>query len=326
MLIQLYHHLGELITNQNKQFNIMNYSSIILPTDLKKQYLLCFIKYYLENCESETFTSKEIADETLGLVTSNAVTMLLNKISISPKETSLPNPNGYPISVRIYYTKKVIEVLQKIGLLSFDFYKYNTAYFSKSSTQTTSNTISSMNYNGGINLKNSSSTHLESPLLLIFNKYTKEDIDVLHNQMNLGFNFKHYYQLTQALKDIVIIGDNGCITLPEGFKIDYEGYSIVDNNLLKFLNLPFTIDSLNTKRLHRIVAQTCNPLLDYSDPNGNPILDVHHKCKNRACISPLHLTPAVSNLHTVFHNRVGDTHPLNNPLETFQIVANTSLH
>lgn len=304
----------------------MNNSSIILPTDLKKQYLLCFIKDYLENCEAETFTSKEISEFLSGFVTSNSVTSVLKRVNILPFETSMYNPNGTPISVRIYYTKEVIDVLQNIGLHSFDFCQYNEAYYSKSRTQTTSNTISSMNYNGGINLENSSSTHLVSPLLLIFNKYTKEDMEVLHNDMQLGFNFKHYYQLTQALKDIVIIDDNGCITLPEGFKMDYEGYSIVDNHLLKFLNLPFTVDSLNTKRLHRIVAQTYNPLLNYSNPDGSPILDVHHKCKNRACISPLHLTPANRNLHTVFHNRVGDSHPLNNPLESFQIVANTSLH
>jgi hypothetical protein len=295
----------------------MNYSSIILPTDLKKQYLLCFIKHYLEHCDSETFTSKEIADETLDLVTSNMVTISLSKLSISPKETSLYNPNGAPISVRTYNTKLVLDILQKVALHSFTFEQYNTAYFSRTPTKTTN---SSGNFNGGTEGKNFGSTHLESPLLLIFNQYTKEEIDVLHNQMNLGFNFMHYYQLTQALKDIVVIGDNNCITLPEGFKRDYEGYSIADNHLLKFLNLPFTIDSLSTKRLHKIVAQTYNPLLDYSD------LHVHHKCRNRACISPLHLTPAVSNLHTVFHNRVGDSHPLNNPLETFQIVANTSLH
>ena len=49
----------------------MNYSSIILPTDMKKQYLLCFIKHYLENCECETFTAKEIADAILDFYTSN---------------------------------------------------------------------------------------------------------------------------------------------------------------------------------------------------------------------------------------------------------------
>ena len=298
----------------------MNNSSIILPTDLKKQYLLCFIKHYLENCESETFTSREIADETVGLVTSNYVTSLLKRFNVMPKETSMYNPNGAPISVRIFNTKLVLNILQNIGLHSFDFDQYNYAYFGKSRTQTTSNTISSMNYNGGINLENSSSTHLVSPLLVIFNQYTKEDIEVLHNDMQLGFNFKHYYQLTQAVKDIVIIDGNGCCTLPDGFKMDYEGYSIVDNKLLKFLNLPFDTSSLLTTRLHKIVAQTYNPLLDYSG------LHVHHSCRNRGCTSPLHLTPAVSNLHTVFHNRVGDSHPLNNPLETFQIVANTSLH
>ena len=139
----------------------------------------------------------------------------------------------------------------------------------------------------------------------------------MHNDMQLGFNFKNYYQLTTALKDIVVIGDGNCITLPEGFKVDYEGYSIVDNNLLKFLSLPFTIDSLNTKRLHKIVAQTYNPFLDYTE------LHVHHKCRNRACLNPLHLTPAIINLHTTFHNKVGDNHPINNP---FQIEVNTSIH
>ena len=306
------------------------YPPLLLPEDMKKQYLLCFIKHYAENIESETFTSKEISEFLSGFITSNSITSVLKRVNLLPKETSLYNPNGAPISVRIYNTKKVTEVLQNIGLYSFDFYQFNTAYYSKSRTETYHLRGDSyklqQNFNGGENLQNSSSTHLDNPLLLIFNKYSKEDIEVLHNDMQLGFNFKHYYQLTQALKDIVIIDDNGCITLPEGFKIDYEGYSIVDNNLLKFLNLPFTIDSLNTKRLHRIVAQTYNPLLNYSNPNGSPILDVHHKCKNRACISPLHLTPANRNLHTVFHNRVGDTHPINNPLETFQIVANTSLH
>ena len=298
----------------------MNYSSIILPTDMKKQYLLCFIKHYLENCECETFTAKEIADATSEFVTSNTVTMLLNKISIAPKETSLYNPNGAPVSVRIYDTKLVLDILQKIALHSFSLEQYHLASIGKSRTKTTSSTISSMHFNGGVNAENSSSTHLYNPLLLIFNEYTQEDIEVMHNDMQLGFNFKNYYQLTQALKEIVVIDDNNCITLPEGFKVDYEGYSIVDNNLLKFLSLPFTIDSLRTKRLHKIVAQTYHPFLDYTE------LHVHHKCRNRACINPLHLTPAVSNIHTTFHNKIGDLHPLNNPLETFQIVANTSIH
>tara|TARA_R110000824_G_scaffold14750_1_gene62575 strand:+ start:35 stop:931 length:897 start_codon:yes stop_codon:yes gene_type:complete len=298
----------------------MNYSSIILPTDVKKQYLLCFIKHCLENWDRETFTSREIADETIGLVTSNCVTSTLNKISITPHATSNRPPNGNPVSVKIYYTKVVLKVLQKIALQSFTFEQYNRAYFGKSRTKTTSSTISSMDFNGGVNAENSSSTHLYNPLLLIFNEYTQEDIEVMHNDMQLGFNFKKYYQLTQALKEIVVIDDNNCITLPEGFKVDYEGYSIVDNNLLKFLSLPFTIDSLRTKRLHKIVAQTYNPFLDYDN------LHVHHKCRNRSCINELHLTPAIINLHTTFHNRVGDHHPLNNPVETFQIVANTSLH
>ena len=298
----------------------MNYSSIILPTDMKKQYLLCFIKHYLENCECETFTAKEIADATSEFVTSNTVTMLLNKISIAPKETSLYNPNGAPVSVRIYDTKLVLDILQKIALHSFSLEQYHLASIGTSRTKTTSSTISSMHFNGGVAPENSSSTHLYNPLLLIFNEYTLEDIEVMHNDMQLGFNFKNYYQLTQALKEIVVIDDNNCITLPEGFKVDYEGYSIVDNNLLKFLSLPFTIDSLRTKRLHKIVAQTYNPFLDYDN------LHVHHKCRNRSCINELHLTPAIINLHTTFHNRVGDHHPLNNPVETFQIVANTSLH
>ena len=298
----------------------MNYSSIILPTDMKKQYLLCFIKYYLENCECETFTAKEIADATSEFVTSNTVTMLINKISIAPKETSLYNPNGAPVSVRIYDTKLVLDILQKIALHSFSLEQYHLASIGTSRTKTTSSTISSMHFNGGVIPENSSSTHLYNPLLLIFNEYTQADIEVMHNDMQLGFNFKNYYQLTTALKDIVVIGDGNCITLPEGFKVDYEGYSIVDNNLLKFLSLPFTIDSLNTKRLHKIVAQTYNPFLDYTE------LHVHHKCRNRACLNPLHLTPAIINLHTTFHNKVGDLHPLNNPLETFQIVANTSIH
>ena len=105
----------------------MNYSSIILPTDMKKQYLLCFIKYYLENCECETFTAKEIADATSEFVTSNTVTMLLNKISIAPKETSLYNPNGAPVSVRIYDTKLVLDILQKIALHSFSLEQYHLA-------------------------------------------------------------------------------------------------------------------------------------------------------------------------------------------------------
>ena len=298
----------------------MNYSSIILPTDIKKQYLLCFIKHYLENCESETFTSKEIADETLGLVTSNAVTSLLNKISISPKETSNYNPNGHPTSVRIYFTKEVIKVLQNIALLSFNFEQYNMAFFGKSRSKTTSNTISSMNFNGGTQGKNFGSTHPYSPLSLLFKTYSPEDIDTIHNQMELSFNFKNYYLLTQALKEIIVVDDNGCCTLPEGFKVDYEGYSIADNNLLKFLNLSFTIDSLNTKRLHKIVTQTYHPFLDYDD------IHCHHKCRNRSCVSPLCLTPAVSNPHIIFHNISGDEHPLNNPLETLQIVEQTSVH
>ena len=51
--------------------------------------------------------------------------------------------------------------------------------------------------------------------VLIFNEYTQEDIEVMHNDMQLGFNFKNYYQLTQALKEIVVIDDNNCITLPD---------------------------------------------------------------------------------------------------------------
>ena len=66
---------------------------------MKKQYLLCFIKHYAENIESETFTSKEISEFLSGFVTSNSITSVLKRVNLLPKETSLYNPHGAPISV-----------------------------------------------------------------------------------------------------------------------------------------------------------------------------------------------------------------------------------
>ena len=50
------------------------YPPLLLPEDMKKQYLLCFIKHYAENIESETFTSKEISEFLSGFITSNSIT------------------------------------------------------------------------------------------------------------------------------------------------------------------------------------------------------------------------------------------------------------
>ena len=65
----------------------MNYSSIILPTDVRQQYLLCYMKHYLEHCEAKTFTSNEIAESLLGdLVKGSEVTRLLTSLKFSPKK------------------------------------------------------------------------------------------------------------------------------------------------------------------------------------------------------------------------------------------------
>ena len=48
--------------------------------------------------------------------------------------------------------------------------------------------------------------------------------------------------------------------------------------------------------------------------------------RNRACISPLCVTPSASHLHIPYHNKARDEHPLNDPTEHLQIIENTTLH
>ena len=72
----------------------MNYSSIILPTDVRQQYLLCYLKYYLEHCEGKTFTSNEIAESLLG------------KLVKDKYDVDIFILDKYPKSVRPFYTKK----------------------------------------------------------------------------------------------------------------------------------------------------------------------------------------------------------------------------
>ena len=284
-------------------------------------YKILFILrlYQTEHCEGKTFTSNEIAESLLGkLVKGSAITRLLTSLKFNPKKTSIYNPNGNNISVRIYDSHKVLAVLQKLALHSFNFVQYNQAYFSKSKTKTTEKPTYSL-HNSGEGISSSpESTHLYNPLLFIFKEYTPEDRELFNTLTS--YNFNYYYSLTQALKKVVVMSDEDCISLPEGFKKDREGYSILDNNLLKYLELPFNIDVFKTKRLHKIVTQVYNPLLDYTK------LHCHHLCKNRACISPLCVTPAVINNHITYHNKARDEHPLNDPTEHFQIVENTTLH
>jgi len=271
------------------------------------------MKHYLEHCEAKTFTSNEIAESLLGdLVKGSEVTRLLTSLKFSPKKTSIYNPNGNNKSVRLYYTKKVRVVLQKLALHSFSFAQYNQAYFSKSSTKTTTPPTYSTDFNGGVTFTTPKSTHLQSPLLLIFKEYTPEDIELLTN--STAFNFYCYYHLVQALKKIVAVETNGCVTLPEGFKKDKDGYNILDSNLLKYLELAFNIDLFQTRRIHKIVAQVYNPLIDYT------YLHCHHLCKNRACISTLCVTIADIKPHNTYHNKARDHHPLNDPEETLQVV------
>ncbi len=303
----------------------MNYSSIILPNDVNQQYILCYLKYYLEHSSFDTFTSNEVAETTLGIINNGSIiTRLLTKYNLKPKKTTRHNPSGTNPTVYTYETKLVLNILQILAIDSFDAEQFNSAFYTKTPVKTTINHSFTMNYDRGVNSIQPKSTHLQSPLLVIFKEYSLVDIELYSQALSTKdkpFNFHCYYHLVKELMKLVSINDDGCITLPEEFiNTDKEGYSILSRKLLKHLGLHFPIELFYTRKLHKIVTQVYNPLLVLDD------LHCHHKCKNRACISPLCVTPSASHLHIPYHNKARDEHPLNDPTEHFQIIENTTLH
>ena len=304
-----------------------NYSSVISCIEPKKQYLLCFIKYCLENWDNETFSSGEIAALSDGLATSNAVTIALKRLSLSYSHTSERLKGSQPKSKRVFKTKKVLNVLQKYALQSYDLSQLKTAFTSKSRTRATINTISSVNFNGGVISENSSVVPTEVLLDFVFPHYTPEDIASYH--ADTSFNYHYYYELSHALKNILEVDlETKCLNVPKDFPRDKSQYPLLTPKLIKHLDLPFDISLFDTRQLSRIITQTFNPLLDYEEKVNS--LEGHHTCKirgeeNRSCCNPAHLTPATKPKHVAFHNRVGDVHPHNDATQTFQIVETEKL-
>jgi hypothetical protein len=300
-----------------------NYSSVISCIEPKKQYLLCFIKYCLETWDNTTFSSGEIAALSDGLATSNAVTIALKRLSLSYSHTSERLKGSQPKSKRVFRTKKVLNVLQKYALQSFDLSQLKIAFNSKSRTRATNNTISSVDFNGGVSSKNSSVVPTEVLLDFVFPHYTPEDVASYH--ADTSFNYHYYYELSHALKNILEVDlETKCLNVPKDFPRDKSHYPLLTPKLIKHLNKPFDISLFRTRQLSRIITQTFNPLIDYDGIEG------HHTCKirgeeNRSCCNPAHLTPATKSKHIAFHNRVGDDHAHNDPTQTFQIVETKKL-
>jgi len=295
-------------------------TSTILPANLRHQYLLCYIKHYLEDCEEDKFTSNEIAESIDGIFSNQIITRLLSRYNFKSKGASVYNPNGANTFYRYYVTKKVLNVLQQLDIYSFNLNQLKKALTAKSATKVSKTSTFSAGNGGSNNSTQVQSTHLYSPLDYLFETYTEEDIEI-YNKIT-DFNFYYYYYFVQALKDIVEIEGNH-ILIPDGFTTDRDGYPLLDQKLLNYLELPIDISLFDTDRISRIVTQVYNPLLDYSDLHGH-----HIRCKEHYnCINPMHLTPAVTHLHAKYHNMerkaVGINHPILNPKEHFQVVEIT---
>jgi len=300
-------------------------SSIYLPSDIKQQYILCYLKYYLEHTDFPRFTSNEVAETTLGIIKhGSSITRLLTRLNLKPTKRPLYNPLGTNKTIYTYETSEVLDVLQKLAIHSFNAEQFNTAFYSKTAVKTADKHSFIMNYDRGVNSIIPESTHIESPLVVILNQYSIKDIELYDQALSTKdkpFYFHCYYHVVKELMKIVKVSFNGCITVPEEVShIDKEGYSILTTKLLKHLGLDFPIQLFSTRKLHKIITQVYNPLLILDD------LHCHHKCKNSSCISPLHVTPSEPNLHITYHNKDGAEHPLNDPQQTFQIVEQQSLH
>ena len=299
-------------------------SSTILPAESDKQYLLCYMKYYLENCKSETFTSNEIAEETDGLFKGFHITRLLTKYNLKSKKTTLYNPNGTYPTVYIYNTKMVLNILQELAIDSFNLLQLNDAIRSKNRVNVSKQSINTLINGRGIQSENFSSIPIDVLLDFVYPSFTPEDVFAYHQETN--FNYHYYYELSHALKNILEVDvETKCLNVPKDFPRDKSHYPLLTPKLLKHLNLPMDITQFQTRQLSRIITQTFNPLLDY---NG---LEGHHICRirgeeNRACCNPAHLTPATKPKHIAFHNRVGDDHAHNDPTQTFQIVETNTLN
>jgi hypothetical protein len=304
-------------------------SSTILPENLRHQYLLCYIKHYLENSNQDRITSNDIAysiDEDMKIFSNQAITRLFSRYNLKNKPSCKYNPDGTKTFYRYYLKKKLLNVLQQLDIYSFNREQLIKALNSKSATKVTNSSIYSSDSaisgtlnGGGVNGVHNGSIHLLSPVDYLLETYSEEDIEY-YNKIT-DYNFYYYYYFVQALKGIVEI-DGSHLLIPERFPSDRDGYPLLTQSLLNYLKLPIDIKLFDTDRISRIVTQVYNPLLRYEDSNGTLLHGHHIRCKEHYnCISPMHLTPAETDLHAKYHNMARDGHPLLNPNEHFQVVG-----
>ena len=82
--------------------------------------------------------------------------------------------------------------------------------------------------------------------------------------------------------------------------------------------------SFPTSGIHRLVAMTNHPTLDWHLPrhDSSTYMTAHHTCFNRACVNPKHLMPMTEDKHTELHNKLRDDHAYNDPTQHFQTIEN----
>jgi len=298
----------------------MSSSSIILPADKKKQYLLCYMKYYLEHTSCAYFTSNEIAETLSGLIKGSDITRLLTRWEFKSLPSSKRIGGGSPKSIKKYDTKKVLDVLQINALHSFDYEQLRKAWHSKSSIKTIMTATFSRDFNRGVNSNIPEFTSYKAVDIPVINVpyFITYWNDVFNNRYSYSDSYSFVSKLPllthntfKADKSYCYDGISPCIELPKEH-VDTKGYSFVNQSLLNKLGLPdLDINTLASKYNHRLIAQVNDPTRQWHLPRGHKdYLSVHHLCFNRSCINKDHLMVMLESLHTALHNSLPEEkHP-----------------
>jgi hypothetical protein len=277
--------------------------SLLPPSNKANAYkAMCFVKYILDKEGNKDFKAETIADRSQGLFSKQLVGRTLGLINCE-SDVRPERVNGFPNRRRYWNATSVSSVYSTWGITAWSLEECKAINPLDIELKHSKTGLFSGELAGKETSKGDSTTHIESPLLVIFQDYFKRDVEIINSIV--PYPFHCYYELIKALKKYLIADDNGCVFVPKEIKtLDKEGYSIVTSKLLKHVGIPYPIEYFSTKKLHRIVLQVYNPFLNYVG------IDTHHRCKNRDCISRLCLTPALKSLHDKYHRKDGTYHPM----------------
>ena len=317
------------------------YFSLLPKTYLAKAYMcMCFIKHWLNTNGMTDFKAETIAEASENLFDVQLIGTTLRNLKCVGKDR-------YKQKIRRYYwnAESVYRCTHTWGIPAWHLDYCRNVHPVENELIIDKNTSKSAISDKNLKVMVGSAGHITTPCKRLLAEHNLSNIDYYSYLWNKAYkdryDFKISYSFVNNLYPILIETFNSrgkiwlteeispCLEIPSNYLEKIDGYPILNQALLNKLNLSkemYNPKSFPTSGIHRLVAMTNNPTLDWHLPrhDSSTYMTAHHTCFNRACVNPKHIMPMTEDKHTELHNKLRDDHIYNDPTQNFQPIIPTT--